>query len=358
MYMFERLKGRDPLSLLCAVAILCVACIIFWPLMDVIIMSFSLAVVFVPVQRTFSSRIKEGYSAFLICIGTVASLIFFMWFTFNTLFGNVDYIRTLLGQMATKLTAIDFLGSILNKAAEISGIEPVRDIFTADFITKLFESSITGITVWVGNFLAASPLFTVKIVLFFLILYLFLLNGEKVIHEIRSLIPDSTISSLDRLTKTTVDTMYSVYIVNVEVAILTFILAIPFFMLLGYGHVLFWATLCGIFQLIPFLGPQILIAFLLIYELLLGDMRGVLLTIFIGYPLISGIADFYFRPKRMGRRMAIHPVLMMIGIFGGMLLMGLLGIVLGPLIVALIVSAYEIIIHPAAQESENAYSDG
>ena len=351
MYIIEALKGRDPLSLLFAGGILCAACIIFWPLIDVIILSFSLAVVFIPVQRKVSSWMKEGYSAFVICVGIVISLVVLVWFTFNTLFGNLDYIRTLLSQMTAELNKIDILSSFSERVAEVSGIEPVGNIFTTHFITTLFENIVAGITGWVGDFLAASPVFIVKIVIFFLTLYLFLLNGDKLIREIRSLIPYQTVASLDRLTKTTVDTMYSVYIVNVEAAILTFILAIPFFMLLGYGHVLFWSTLCGLFQLIPFFGPQILIAFLLIYELLLGDIRGAILTICVGYPLISGIADFYFRPKRMGARMAIHPVLMMVGIFGGMLLMGLLGLVLGPLIVALIASAYDIIIHSAPKSS-------
>jgi predicted PurR-regulated permease PerM len=344
MYIVETLKGRDPLSLLFAGGILCAACIIFWPLIDVIILSFSLAVVFIPVQRKVSSWVHEGYSAFIICASIVIALIVLVWFTFNTLFGNLDYIRTLLNQMTAELVTIDILSSLSEKVAEVSGIEPVGNIFTTHFITTLFENLVAGITGWIGDFVAASPILLIKIVIFFLTLYLFLLNGDKIIRDVRSLIPHQTITSLDRLTKTTVDTMYSVYIVNVESAILTFILALPYFMFLGYGHVLFWSTLCGLFQLIPFLGPQILIAFLLIYEFLLGDIRGIILTICVGYPLISGIADFYFRPKRMGTRMAIHPVLMMVGIFGGMLLMGLLGIVLGPLIVALIASAYDIII--------------
>jgi len=351
MNIVEALKGRDPLSLLFAGGILCAACIIFWPLIDVIILSFSLAVVFIPAQRKLSSRIHEGYSAFIICVSIIIALFILVWFTFNTLFGNLDYIRILLSQIATELTKIDILSSLSERIAAVSGIEPVRNIFTTHFINTLFENIVIGITGWVGDFLAASPILLVKILIFFLTLYLFLRNGEQVIREIRSLIPCQTIASLDRLTKTTVDTMYSVYIVNVEAAILTFLLAIPFFMLLGYGHVLFWSTLCGLFQLIPFLGPQIIITFLLIYQLLLGEIRGAILTICIGYPLISGIADFYYRPKRMGARMAIHPVLMMVGIFGGILLMGLLGIVLGPLIVALIVSAYEIIIHSAPKNS-------
>ena len=345
-HVLETLKERDIISLLCAGGILLAAGIIFWPLMDVIVLSFSLAVVFIPIQRKVSHRIREGYAAFLICISVAAGLIFMVWFAVNTIIANLDYIRTLLYQMAEGLTNIDLLSFISEKFTDVTAITPIGDVLTPSFISRLFESILSWLTGGLGNFLAASPSFVIKGFLFFLMLFLFLLSGDKIIKEIRSLFSSSTLTSLDRITKTTTDTMYSVYIVNVQVAIITFFLSIPFFILLGYDHVLFWATLCGIFQLIPFFAPQLLTLFLIIYTLLLGDIRGTILTICIGYPLISGLADFYIRPKLMGRKMAIHPALMMVGIFGGMMIMGVLGIIIGPLIVALVVSAYDIIIHP------------
>jgi predicted PurR-regulated permease PerM len=342
----KALKERDTLSLLCAGGILLAACIIFWPLMDVVVLSFSLAVALIPIQRRVSGLIGEGYAALFICISVLAGLIVLMWFALNTIVANLGYIRTLFYQMAEGLTNIDFFSFIPEEIIDVSAILPIGDVLTTPFITKLFESAIGGITGWIGNLLAASPSLVIKAFLFFLILFLFLRNGDKIQRETRSLLPHSTLASLDRITKTTADTMYSVYIVNAQTAIFTFFLSIPFFILLGYEHVLFWATLCGILQLIPCFGPQFIILFLLVYTLLLGDIRGTILTICIGYPLISGIADFYFRPKMMGRKMAIHPALMMTGIFGGMMVMGMLGIIIGPLIVALIVSAYDIIIHP------------
>jgi len=345
-YVLDTLKQRDTLSLLCAGGILLAACIIFWPLMDVVVLSFSLAVVLIPIQRRFSSWIGEGYAAFLICISVAIGLIFIIWFILNTIVANLDYIKTLFYQMAEALTNIDFFSHISERITGVSDIMPIEDALVTPFITKLFESVFTEITGWIGSFLAASPSLVIKALLFFLMLFLFLLSGDKIIKETRSLFPYSTLASLDRITKTTADTMYSVYIVNVQTAIFTFFLSIPFFILLGYEHVLFWATLCGILQLIPCFGPQLLTLFLIIYTLILGDIRGTILTICIGYPLISGIADFYFRPKMMGRKMAIHPALMMTGIFGGMMIMGMLGIIIGPLLVALIVSAYDIIVHP------------
>ena len=44
----------------------------------------------------------------------------------------------------------------------------------------------------------------------------------------------------------------------------------------------------------------------------------------------------------VGRRVKIHPVIMFIGIFGGMLTLGLAGFVLGPVIVVLLITSYRI----------------
>jgi predicted PurR-regulated permease PerM len=52
----------------------------------------------------------------------------------------------------------------------------------------------------------------------------------------------------------------------------------------------------------------------------------------------------YIRPRLMGKRVSIHPVLMMIGIIGGISIMGLYGLILGPLFIALLASSYEILI--------------
>jgi len=65
--------------------------------------------------------------------------------------------------------------------------------------------------------------------------------------------------------------------------------------------------------------------------------------VFIGYPLLSGWIDFYYRPVMMGKRVAINPVLMMIGIFAGLPFMGVLGFIIGPVLIALVVTGYKIL---------------
>jgi predicted PurR-regulated permease PerM len=58
----------------------------------------------------------------------------------------------------------------------------------------------------------------------------------------------------------------------------------------------------------------------------------------VGYPLLSGWIDLYYQPVMIGKRVALHPVMMMIGILAGVPFMGLDGFILGPVLIARVVT--------------------
>jgi len=82
--------------------------------------------------------------------------------------------------------------------------------------------------------------------------------------------------------------------------------------------------------------------------------RIAVITMFIGYPLLSGWIDFYYRPVMMSRRVAVHPIFMIIGIFAGGPFMGVEGFIPGPVLMSLAVTGYSIYIEqmgvPAGDE--------
>jgi predicted PurR-regulated permease PerM len=149
----------------------------------------------------------------------------------------------------------------------------------------------------------------------------------------------------------TVDTLYAIYIVHAGIAALTFVIAIPFFYFLGYGNVLFYSFLCAFCELIPVLGSSIVFIFLGTYALSLGDINGVLILFFFGYIGVAALPEIYVRPVLMGRRVKLHPLIMLVGFFGGLLTMGTAGFVLGPVIIVLLFAGYHILIEER-KESE------
>ncbi len=54
-----------------------------------------------------------------------------------------------------------------------------------------------------------------------------------------------------------------------------------------------------------------------------------------GIIFLTLIPDLYIRPKLVARGSEIHPLLFIIGFFGGELIFGLKGVIIGPLILGL-----------------------
>src|SRR3989344_754575 len=103
-----------------------------------------------------------------------------------------------------------------------------------------------------------------------------------------------------------------------------------------------YATVYG--SLILVLGPAIIWVPITVYVILQGYVTGNtgLLVKGIGFGVycaffLSGI-DNILKPKLIGTRSQLHPALVLLGIFGGLSFFGFIGILVGPVIMALFVS--------------------
>jgi len=194
-------------------------------------------------------------------------------------------------------------------------------------------------------------LIAIKGIVFFFTLSALLLHGEELKRRILERLPPAICGYINRLSSVTVDTLYAVYVVQVAIAVLTFFIALPVFWLLGYGNIVFYSFFAAFCELVPILGSSV--AFLLVgaYALARGDMQGVLVLFFLGYIVVSCMPEIFIRPVLVGRRVKINPVIMFIGIIGGLLTMGLAGFVLGPVIVVLLITSYRMYIQDRKEQA-------
>ena len=143
-----------------------------------------------------------------------------------------------------------------------------------------------------------------------------------------------------RLATVSVDTLHSVLVVHLLIVALTFGLSLPFYWLLGYGHILYLSLTTALCELVPVLGASIPMVILLLYSFAIGDLRGFLIVFFIGYLVVALLPELSVRPILMGRRAHLSPYLMFFGFLGGILVLGISGFLLGPLILAVAASWY------------------
>ena len=100
-----------------------------------------------------------------------------------------------------------------------------------------------------------------------------------------------------------------------------------------------WGVVVGLLALVPIIGgavvwiPAMLIKFA-------GGSSGDAIAIAIGGIIVSSI-DTFLKPKIVGDKASIHPILIVLGILGGISVFGFAGIIIGPLILALVVTSVQ-----------------
>ncbi len=105
------------------------------------------------------------------------------------------------------------------------------------------------------------------------------------------------------------------------------------FALLGIPGAVFWGVTMAFFALIPLVGTGIVIGPAVVWLLLTGHIaRGVTLAV-VGF-LVIGMVDNILRPYLVRGRSQMSALVIFISVMGGISVFGMLGLVMGPIVVA------------------------
>jgi len=337
-------KGPDWLLTGVITALVLAVLIVFFPLINVFIIAVAFATVLVPYHRVLSRHLAPALSSVVITGGVIVALAAVLFVSFGTIAGNIGYIQHLFNTIFDWMTGDSELAQAIFAVIDIPGM-----------IDGIIESVSSNI----GDILGQSAYLAIIAMILFLFQYLLTLYGERVYGQVWSRIPLRSRPGFGTIRDTLVDTLYSLFIVHVAIAVIVFVVAVPFFTLLGYDHVMFWSVTSAIFALIPVFGPVFIIAFLAVYALAIGDVRGLAFIVIIGWPLLCAIPDWYLRPVLMGKRSKMNAVLTFIAFFGGIAILGVIGFLYGPLALAVIVASYQVFLGSTRARTEGeAMADG
>jgi predicted PurR-regulated permease PerM len=326
---------KEPFSLpmfFLVILLALVTLIAFWQVMDMVILGLLVAVVVIPAYRYVSRYIRPSLSVTLLCAALFPGLAVAVLGTVDILSANSPLVK---GQLqAIQQWVVDprtDLGSlgIPVEGRQISDWIDASQLLLADYWLRISEGSFV---------------IFLKVAIFFASLGLFLWKGDRIRDNLLAVIPKSLISPVDRLSSISVDCLHAIFVVHIIMAVITFLIAIPFFYLLGWGNVLFYSFLTFVCELVPILGASVVMIYLGGYALAIGNTHAFLILLLVGYTVVALAPEIFIRPVLTGRRVHIHPVVMIVGFFGGILTMGMIGFVLGPLLLTLLISGYRIFV--------------
>lgn len=212
-------------------------------------------------------------------------------------------------------------------------------IETEPFIDTI-EDALTDIAV--ASALAA-PRLVLELAVFTLLLYGILYRPGAIRKAMYELVPSSYHDVLTRLHERTQTTLFSIYIVQATTAASTFVIAYIVFSVLGFTAPFSLAIVAGIFQFVPIVGPSVLIVLLAVNEFVLGFTMRAVLVLVLGLVFISFVPDAVIRTKLASRAGEIASSLYFVGFVGGILTVGAIGIIVGPLVIALLVEVVRLL---------------
>lgn len=172
------------------------------------------------------------------------------------------------------------------------------------------------------------------------LVFFFLRDGDRLMAQIRRAIPlaDEHKSQLAAKFMTMARaTIKGSFIV----ALVQGVLGGLIFWILGIEGAVLWGVLMGVFSLIPAVGTGIIWVPVALYLLATGDITKGLVLAGFGIAVIS-MVDNVLRPILVGKDTGLPDWLLLVTTLGGMTLFGFNGVLIGPLIAAIFVAAWDI----------------
>ena len=188
---------------------------------------------------------------------------------------------------------------------------------------------------------------------FFLMLaaiFFFLKDGQKIKKFFFSVIP-LTENESNHLSETFSGVILGVFWGQFLTAIAQGLLGGLGFYLFGLGAPVFWGVIMTFFSLIPFIGPMIVYLPTTLYLFISGQPL-LAIFLFLSYNLfVVSSVDNVIKPLVIGSRIKIHPALIFFSLIGCMRFFGVLGIIYGPLIMAMFLLLSDLYLEKTKQQS-------
>ena len=114
-----------------------------------------------------------------------------------------------------------------------------------------------------------------------------------------------------------------------------------FYVLAGIPYAAFWTALSIAFSVLPLVGISLIVLPMSIILILNGDVTSAIIVL-VGFYGFANWIDTLLRPKLVPKGAYLHPMLLILSVFGGLALAGLLGVVYGPVIMIVFVTTIDL----------------
>lgn len=317
------------------------------PFITSILTSLVLAYVFYPFYKFLGKWVKnKNINAFIVTILVIVVIFIPSFFILNTVLIEAYNLYPTVKQIFFEQNAI------FNTCGEDSDItcrivESYHSLISNANFKYYLDNTIKEASGFfieeLKKFIISVPNIFLNVFVVLFILFFGFRDGKDLINKIACLLPLKQGHRKEVLKKFN-DVTFAVIYGTILVSIIQGAVGGLGFFIVGIRNPVLWGIIMMFFALLPFLGTSLIWFPASIILMISGFMQSSNLLIIKGFLLllfglfVVSLIDNFLKPKIIGDRAKVHPALILLGVFGGLKIMGFIGIIVGPIILALLVS--------------------
>lgn len=205
---------------------------------------------------------------------------------------------------------------------------------------NIFIQQLSSITInHISNLALQSLNFFFDLLVILFVAYYSFIEGPKWTMIIKDMLPFKETTKIDIIKKLR-SISYSILIGFFLIGILEGFIGFWGFVITDINPPLFWSVIMGLTALIPFVSAIVILLPAIVYKIYIGQIGYAVLLILFGILVLY--IDEFLKPTMVGTKADIHPLIVFLGIIGGVELLGMPGLVLGPFILSFCILLYNI----------------
>jgi predicted PurR-regulated permease PerM len=225
-----------------------------------------------------------------------------------------------------------------------------------DTLRQYSEKAAEFVAARVGTVLKNGAVFIFHLGVTILAMFYFYRDGDSMVERLRQLLPFE-LAHRDRMLGDARSLIFASVTSSLVGATAHAVLGGAAFALTGIKAPIFWGVMMGFFSFVPLVGSALIWVPVSISLMVGGHhwVRGLLLLAFCG--IIVGLVDNLIRPWLISGRARMSGLAVFIAVLGGISVFGLLGVVLGPIIVASAASILDLYAPPPSARNKGSLGD-
>ncbi|WP_044566963.1 AI-2E family transporter [Anaerococcus provencensis] len=344
--LYERIFLRTTIIVLSILFLVFLAPALINALMP-IILALVLVGLLAPSIRKIDDILPIKHKAVSYLLGTILLLLllfFMVWFIQFI----VNQISGLVGNIISNWDKIvSSVNTWINDANSQINLMP-------DYVSKTIRSGLNSLYEWLGSlqknainitfgftqaFINTSNDIIFFVITFVVAFYIILGDMQNVSNKYHLLIPEKSKNNLSLIRTVFKNSTWNYIKSQLKLALLCTIIMAIFLFFIGQQYFIPIALILGFVDLLPMIGPIIVLLPWSIIELLIFDNTFKALGLLIVLTAWTGLRQV-ISPKVIGSSADIHPILSVIALYAGLKLFGVMGAIFLPVIFIFIVGIY------------------